>query len=180
MWELDHNEGWALKNWCFWIVVVEKTCEFLEQQFNPEGNQPCISLEGLMLKLKLQYFGHLMQRADSLERPWCWDRLRAGGEDRGWDRWMASLIRWTWVWTKSRRWDPRTGMPGMVWWCSSWGHKETDRTEQSNNNHHHEANVWCTNVCWAMQSNGTQRNFNKQTLVGSALSTTSSLFHSYL
>ena len=42
MWELDHNEGWALKNWCFWIVVVEKTCEFLEQQFNPEGNQSWI------------------------------------------------------------------------------------------------------------------------------------------
>ena len=64
------------------------------------------SLEGLMLKLKLQYFGHLMQRSDSLKRPWCWERLRAGGEgdDRGWDGWMASQTRWTSVWVNSRSW----------------------------------------------------------------------------
>ena len=50
------------------------------------------SLEGLMLKLKLQYFGHLIQRTDYLKRPWCWERMKAGGEgdDRGWDGWMAS------------------------------------------------------------------------------------------
>ena len=53
------------------------------------------SLEGLMLKLKLQYFGHLMRRTDSLERPWCWERLKVGGEgeDRGWDCWTASLTQ---------------------------------------------------------------------------------------
>ena len=64
------------------------------------------SLEGLMLKLRFQYFGHLMRRADSLKRPWCWERLRAGGEgdDRGWDSWMASPTRWTWVWMNSRSW----------------------------------------------------------------------------
>ena len=61
---------------------------------------PRCSLEGLMLKLKLQYFGHLMQRVDSLERPWCWEGLEAGGEggDRGWDGWMPSPTQWTWVW----------------------------------------------------------------------------------
>ena len=55
---------------------------------------PGISLEGLMLKLKLQYFDYLMWRTDSLERPWCWERLRAGGEggDRGWDVWMVSDV----------------------------------------------------------------------------------------
>ena len=54
---------------------------------------PEYSLEGLMLKLKLQYFGHLMWRVDSWKRPWSWDRLKAGweGDDRGWDGWMASL-----------------------------------------------------------------------------------------
>ena len=54
---------------------------------------PEYSLEGLMLKLKLQYFGHLMQRTDSLEKTLCWERLKAGGEgdDRGWDGWRASL-----------------------------------------------------------------------------------------
>ena len=68
------------------------------------------SLEGLMLELKLQYFGHVMQRADSLEKTWYWDRLRVGGDgdDRGWNSWMASLTWWTWVWASSASWW-RTG-----------------------------------------------------------------------
>ena len=67
---------------------------------------PEYSLEGLVLKLKLQYFGHLMQRTDSLKRPWFWERLKAGeeGDNRGWDCWMASLTQWTWVWVSSRSW----------------------------------------------------------------------------
>ena len=81
-----------------------------------------------MLKLKLQYFGHLMQRTDSLEqRPWCWERLQAGreGDDRGWDGWMASPTRWTWVWTNSGSWW-WTEKPGML---QSIGRKESDMTE---------------------------------------------------
>ena len=76
---------------------------------------PGCSLEGLMLKLKLQYFGHLMRRADSLERPWSWERLRAGreGDDRGWDGWLASLTQWTWVWVESGSWW-WTGRPGVL------------------------------------------------------------------
>ena len=76
---------------------------------------PGISLEGMMLKLKLQYFGHLMQRVDSLEKTRCWEGLWAGGEvdNWGWDGWMASLTRWTWVWVNSRRWW-RTGRPGVL------------------------------------------------------------------
>ena len=70
------------------------------------------SLGGLMLKLKLQYFGHLMWRTDSF-RPWCWERLRAGGEgdDRGWDGWMASPTRWAWVLVDS----------GSCWWTGRPG-----------------------------------------------------------
>ena len=69
-----------------------------------------------MPKLKLQYFGHLMWRADLLERPWCWERLKVGeqGDNRGWDGWMASPTRWTWVWTNPGRWW-RTGKPGTAW-----------------------------------------------------------------
>ena len=65
---------------------------------------PGIYLEGMMLKLKLQYFGHLMQRDDSLEKIWCWEGLGAGGEgdDRGWDGWMVSQTWWTWV---SKLWE---------------------------------------------------------------------------
>ena len=73
MWELDCEEGWAPKNWSFWTVVLEKTLESpLDckeiQPVHSEGDQPWDSLEGMMLKLKLQYFGHLMRRVDSLEK----------------------------------------------------------------------------------------------------------------
>ena len=73
MWELDYKESWVQKNWCFWTVVLEKTLESpLDckeiQQVHPKGDQSGCSLEGLMLKLKLQYFGHLRWRADSFEK----------------------------------------------------------------------------------------------------------------
>ena len=73
------------------------------------------SVEGLMLKVKLQYFGHLMQSQPMGKRLWCWERLKVGGEGdgRGQDGWMASLTQWTWVWAGSRRWW-RTGRPGML------------------------------------------------------------------
>ena len=73
MWELNHKECWVLKNWCFWTVVLEKTLESpLDSKeikpVNPKEIHPEYSLQGLMLKLKLQYFGHMMWRADSLEK----------------------------------------------------------------------------------------------------------------
>ena len=76
---------------------------------------PGCSLEGLMLKLKLQYFGHLMRRTDSLERHRWWKRLKGGGEgdDRGWDGWMASLTQWTWVWVNCGSWQ-WTERPGVL------------------------------------------------------------------
>ena len=75
-WDLDYKESWVPKNWCFWTVVLEKTLESpLDckeiQPVHPKGDQSCVhwcSLVGLILKLQLQYFGHLMQRADSLEK----------------------------------------------------------------------------------------------------------------
>ena len=120
MWELDYKESWALKKWCFWIVVLEKT---LESPLDCKKIQPSIlkeispeySLEGLMLKLKFQYFGHLMQRGDSLEMILMLGKIegRSRGDDRGWDGWMASLTRWTWVWASSRSWW-WIGKPGML------------------------------------------------------------------
>ena len=70
MWELEYKESWAQKNWCFWTVVLEKTLESplgCNQSLLKEISPGC-SLEGLILKLKLQYFGHLMWRADSFEK----------------------------------------------------------------------------------------------------------------
>ena len=79
------------------------------------------SLEGLMLKLKLQYFGHLMWRADSVEKTlMLGERLRAGGEveDRGWDGWMAPSTPWIWVWVNSGSWW-WTGRPGVLGFMGS-------------------------------------------------------------
>ena len=81
---------------------------------------PGCSLEGMMLKLKLQYFGNLIQRVTHWKRLWCWEGLRAWGEgdDRGWDGWMASLTQWTWVWVNSGSWW-WTGRTGMLWFMGS-------------------------------------------------------------
>ena len=115
--------------WCWRrLLRVPWTARRSNQSILKEIN-PKYSLEGQMLKLKLQYFGYLMWRTDSLEN-WCWERLKAGGEgdDRGWDSWMASLTQWTWVWVSSRSWW-WTGKPGVLqshgvaksWtWLSNW------------------------------------------------------------
>ena len=73
------------------------------------------SLEGLMLKLKLQYLATWCKELTHWKRPWCWERLKAGGEgdDRGWDGWMTSPIQWTWVWVSSGSWW-WTGRPGIL------------------------------------------------------------------
>ena len=73
MWEMDHKESWVPKNWWFWTVVLEKTLESsldckVTKPVHPKGNQYWIVLEGLMLKLKLQYSGHMMWRTDSFEK----------------------------------------------------------------------------------------------------------------
>ena len=81
---------------------------------------PGISLEGMMLKLKLQYFGHLMQRVDSLEKTLMLGGIGAGGEgdDRGWDGWMASPTQWMWAWVNSGSWW-WTGRPGVLQFMGS-------------------------------------------------------------
>ena len=105
-WELDRKVGRMLKNWCLWTVVLEKTPEspLDSKEINPE-----CSLEGLMLKLKLHYFGHLMPTDDSLERL---GAERAKGI-RGRDSRTASPMQWTWTWTNSRKWWG-TGNLGML------------------------------------------------------------------
>ena len=122
MWELDHKEGWTPKNLMplnqlkCWrrLLRVSWTARRPKKSILKEINPEC-SQEGLMLKLKLQYFDHLMQRAAHWKRLWCWERLKAGGEGgkRGWDGWMASLTLWAWVWASSgRQW--RSGKPGVL------------------------------------------------------------------
>ena len=133
-WEWDHKEDWEPKNWCFWIVVLEKTlespldCREIKLVY-PKGSQLWILIEypDLILKLKLQHSDHMMRRADSLEKTCCWERLRAGGEgdNREWDGWMASLTQWTWIEANSgRQWRREVC-------CSPRGHRKS-RTWLSN------------------------------------------------
>ena len=98
-WELDHKEGWTPKNWYFRMVVLEKTLE--SPCIARRSNQSIIketnleySLEGLMLKLKLQYFGHLIQRADSLGKTLMVGNKTGGKKRRGRQRmrWSDSII----------------------------------------------------------------------------------------
>ena len=93
MWELDHREGWVLKNQCFWTVVLEKTLESpLDgreiKPVNLKGNQPWIFIGRTVLNLKLQYFGHLIRRSNSLEETLML-RKTEGRRRKGWQR-----MRW--------------------------------------------------------------------------------------
>ena len=141
MWELNYKESWkkkkkkikkknkkkkkkkaecwridAFKLWCWRkLLRVPWTARRSNQSILKEIS-PIYSLEGLMLKLKLQYFGHLVRRKlTHLKRLWCWERLRAAGEgnDRAWDDWMVSLTLWTWVWVNSATWW-WTRRPGVL------------------------------------------------------------------
>ena len=121
MWELDCEESWAPKNWCFWTVVLEKIlvspldCKEI-QPVHPKGDQPLV------------FIGRTYAEAETLatsckelthwKRPWCWEVLGAGreGDDRGWDGWMASPTWCTWVWVNSWSWwwTVRPGVPRFL------------------------------------------------------------------
>ena len=96
----------AFELWCWRrLVRVPWTARRSNQSTLKEISPGC-SLEGLMLKLKLQYFGYLMRRADSFEKTLMLGKIEGGGEgdDRGSDGWMASPTQWTWVWVDSGSW----------------------------------------------------------------------------
>ena len=134
MWELGHKEGWAPKNWCFWIVLLEKTLEspldYKEMKpVNPKGNQPWIFTGRTDAEAEAPILWPPDPEPTHWKRPWCWERLRAGEEegDREWDGWMTSPTQWTWVWTNSGRWW-RTRKLGLLQsmgckeqtWLSDW------------------------------------------------------------
>ena len=102
----EHQRMDAFELWCWRRLLRVPWTARRSIQSILKGINPEYSLEGLMLKLKLQYFGHLMQRIDSLEKALMLEQLKAGGErdDRGWDGWMASPTQWIWIWASSGRW----------------------------------------------------------------------------
>ena len=134
MWELDYKESWAMKNWCLWTLVLEKTlespldCKEIQSVLNVHWKNWCWSWNSKTLATWCKELTHL-------KRPWCWERLKAGGErdDRGWDGWMASPTQWTWVWVNSKSWW-WTGRPGVLQSMGSQriGHEwTTELTENS-------------------------------------------------
>ena len=119
MWELDYKESWALNNWCFWTVELEKTLESpLDckeiQPVHPKGNRSCIVIARTDVEAETPILlATWCEELTHLKSLWCWERLKAGGEgdNRGWDGWMASPTQWTWVWVNSGSW----------WWTGrSW------------------------------------------------------------
>ena len=126
MWDLDCEESWAPKNWCFWTAVLQKTLESpLDckevQTVHPKGDQSWV------------FFGRNDAKA---ETPVLWPPhvkslligtdsdagegwgVGGNGDDRGWDGWMASLTRWMWVWVNSGSWW-WTGRPSVLWFMGS-------------------------------------------------------------
>ena len=120
MWELDCEESWALKNWWFWTVVLEKTLESpLDckeiQPVHPKGDQSWVfHWKNSCCNGNSNTLATWCQELTHWRRPWYWERMRAGGEgdDGGWDGWIASLTQWTWVWVDSGSWW-WTGKPGV-------------------------------------------------------------------
>ena len=115
-WRIDAFELWCWRRFLWVSCTTRRSNQSIVKEISPE-----YSLEGLMLKLKLQYFGHLMGRTDSSEKTLMLGNIEVGeGDDRGWDGRMASLTWWTWVWVSSRSWW-WTGKPGMLW--SIWSQR---------------------------------------------------------
>ena len=111
----EHRRIDAFELWCWRRLLrvpwtARKSNQSILKEIIPE-----YSLEGLMLKLELQYFGHLVRRADSLEKTLMMGKIEGGrrSDNRGWDGWMASPTQWRWVWVNSRSWW-WTGRPGVL------------------------------------------------------------------
>ena len=122
-WTIKKGECWridAFELWCWRRVLrvpwtARRSNQSILNEISPE-----YLLKGLMLKLKLQYW---CKKLTHLKRPWCWERLKAGGErdDRGWDGWMASPTQWVWIWVNSKSWMDREAWRAAVYGVAkSW------------------------------------------------------------
>ena len=149
MWKLDHKESWAPKNWRFWTVVLEKPLESpLDckeiKPINVKGNQLWIFTEGLVLELKLQYFGHLMQKANSLGNTLMLGKIEGqkvkGAAENEMVRYNHQLNGYEFEQTPG----DSEGQGSLVC-CRPWRHKESDMTYWLNNK-----NNTSTSLTWLL------------------------------
>ena len=142
MWGLDYKESWALKNWCFQTVVLEKTlpspldCKEI-QPFHPKGDQSWVLIGRTDIEAETPVLWLPDAKNYSLFFLRCWKRSKAEeeGEDRGWDDWMASPMRWTWVWVGSRSW----------WWTGKPGVLQSMGSQRVGHN-------WATELTWSSET----------------------------
>ena len=132
----------ALELWCWRrLLRVPWTARRSNQSILKEIS-PKYSLERLILKLKLQYFGHRCEELIHWKKPWCWERLKAGeGDDRGWDGWMASPTQWNWVWASS----------GGCWWTGKSGVLQSMDLQRVRHDWVTELNWWGLGFFWISQ-----------------------------
>ena len=116
LWELDHKEGWVLKDWCLQTVVLEKTLESLLDSkaikpVNLKGNQSWILIGRTDAEAPILWPPDV--NSQLIETTWCWERLKAEEGDRRWDGWTASPMQWPWPWANSRKYWGK-GKPCML------------------------------------------------------------------
>ena len=141
MWETDYIKSWALKNWCFWTAVLEKTLESpLDskevQPVHPKGNQSWIFIhwKDWCWSWNSNTLATWCKELTHRKRPWCPKRLKVGGEgdSRRWAGWMASPTQWTWVWVSSGSW----------WWIARPGMLQSMGLQRVGHN-------WVTELNWS-------------------------------
>ena len=137
------KESWVPKNWCFWTVMLEKTLESAldSKEIQPvsilKEISPEYSLEGLMLRVRIHTLATWWEELTHWKKLCCWESLKVGeeGEDMGWDGWMTSSARWTWVWASSGSW----------WWTGRLGMLQSMGLRRVGHN-------WVTELNWTDSS----------------------------
>ena len=144
---IDAFELWCWRRFLRFPLTARRFNQSILKEISPE-----YSLEGLMLKMKCQYLATWYEELTHWKRPWFWERLKAGGQgdDRGWDGWVVSLTRWTWIWASSRGWW-WTGKPGVL---QSMGSQRFGHDWAAEHNwpprclHSDPKNLWICSFTW--------------------------------